>query len=91
MLPIVKRRTLHVPHRLAVAAAVVGLALSFAIDRSTVEERLQAEQGGTPAVEQTTGSAGENGAAQDGDSAAKRRHRERDLSLLPWFSGLRNQ
>ncbi|AKS42319.1 hypothetical protein [Wenzhouxiangella marina] len=51
MLPIVKRKTLEVPHGLAALAAAVCLVLAFATDFSEREEHLRADIDATPATE----------------------------------------
>ncbi len=87
MLPISKRRTLVIPHRLALIAAAVCLALSFTVDRSGIEEQLQAERAEPMerAEAVTSESAPVTQREQAGGSSSGG---DSNLRLLPWFSGL---
>jgi hypothetical protein len=87
MLPISKHRTLVIPHRLALVAAAVCLALSFTADRSTVETQLQSELG--EPVEAIEPADTAPAPIAHGDKPSNSRSGGGDnLSLLPWFSGL---
>lgn len=87
MLPISKHRTLVIPHRLALVAAAVGLALSFTADRSGLEEKLQADNAEpmerVEAVSSESAKLAPRERAGDPGSGGSA-----DLHLLPWFSGL---
>lgn len=85
MLPISKHRTLVIPHRLALVAAAVCLALSFTADRRTVEPQLQAER--EQPVEQIDMVNGGSAAIKPGDRSGHSGGGS-NPSLLPWFSGL---
>lgn len=82
MLPISKHRTFVIPHRLALVAAAVCLALSFTADRRNVEEHLQAER--DQPMEQLEAVNGGSASASQQDRAGA----SANPSLLPWFSGL---
>ncbi len=51
MLPVVKRKTLEIPHGLAAIAAAICMVLAFASDFKGREDMLRAEAGEAPAVE----------------------------------------
>ncbi len=51
MLPVVKRRTLEIPHGLAAIAAAICMALAFATDFGDREQALRAEYGESQPVE----------------------------------------
>lgn len=87
MLPISKHRTLVIPHRLALVAAAVCLALSFTADRSDVAQQLQAEHS-EPMEQVEPGRADSASVAQREKPGDSRSGRSGRLSLLPWFSGL---
>jgi hypothetical protein len=90
MLPISKHRTLVIPHRLALAAAGVCLALSFTVDQTAVDDTLQAER--SAAVEQLDEQPANAGTATVTPSEPSGDVRPSggggQVSLLPWFSGL---
>lgn len=88
MLPIIKRRTIAIPHKLALVAAAVCLALSFSVDRASIEERLQARN--TPTQQPSEqGAAASSIPASERAGEAENTARKKRLNLLPWFSGLR--
>ncbi|MDZ7789467.1 MAG: hypothetical protein U5L08_03060 [Xanthomonadales bacterium] len=86
MLPISKHRTLVIPHRLALVAAAVCLALSFTADRGELPQQLQAEHD-TP-TEQLEATNGGSASISGHDKAGKTRDTRGNPTLLPWFSGL---
>lgn len=86
MLPISKQRTFVIPHRLALVAAAVCLALSFTADRGEMPQQLQAEHH-SPA-EQLEASNGGSASINRQEKAAKPRRSGGNPTLLPWFSGL---
>lgn len=87
MLPISKRRTLVIPHRMALVAAAVCLALSFTVDRSGIEEQLQAER--TEPMERTEAVSSESVPVTQREQADRSSSGgNSNLRLLPWFSGL---
>ncbi len=51
MLPIVKRKTLEVPHGLAALAAAICLIMAFATDFNARDERLRAEAAAAESAE----------------------------------------
>lgn len=87
MLPISRHRTLVIPHRLALIAAAVCLALSFTADRGAVEERLRAERA-QPLEQVEPVSADAASVKQRESSGDNRSGSSGNVSLLPWFSGL---
>lgn len=95
MLPIVKRRTLQIPHGLAAISAAVCLVLAFSTDLAERQTRILAEQAEAPAV-QVIGSAEDALGESSGlaDQRSERRARETvpprpPARLIPWFPELR--
>lgn len=86
MLPISRHRTLVIPHRLALIAAAVCLALAFTSQPRDVEGPLQADRN-QPADQLEAVSASPASLAPR-DQAGKSRSDGGNPSLLPWFSGL---
>lgn len=91
MLPITRHRTLVIPHRLALIAAAVCLALAFTSDRNTVEGPQQADR--SQPLEQLEAVSSSPASVRQGDQPGKAqpgksRGSGRNPSLLPWFSGL---
>jgi hypothetical protein len=86
MLPISKHRTLVIPHRLALVAAAVCLALSFTSDRGDVQGPLQAD--GDQPIEQIEAVNGGSASVGHPDQAPRSNRGRGNPSLLPWFSGL---
>ncbi len=86
MLPLSKHRTLVIPHRLALLAAAVCLALSFTAERGDLPQQLQAEHD-APA-EQIEAANGGSASIGRQDKAGKHRANGGNPTLLPWFSGL---
>lgn len=87
MLPISKHRTLVIPHRLALIAAGVCLALSFTADRSELASKLQADHA-EPTEQIDAVSSAPAPIAPPEQAGSSRSRRGGNLSLLPWFSGL---
>lgn len=86
MLPITRHHTLVIPHRLALIAAAVCLALAFTSDRGKLEGPLQAE--GSKPLEQLEAVHGGSASAGHGEQSGKSTGSGTNPSLLPWFSGL---
>jgi len=87
MLPISRHRTLVIPHRLALVAAAICLALSFTADRSATTSQLKADV--TEPTEQIEAASADSAAPGNTERRADSRSRAgKSLSLLPWFSGL---
>jgi len=84
MLPISKHHRFVIPHRLALVAAAVCLALSFTADRPGVDSQLQADRGEvSKRLETVDSDTGQTAPHHHGDQS-----RSGNPSLLPWFSGL---
>ena len=86
MLPISKHRTLAIPHRLALLAAAVCLALSFTAERGALPEQLQADR--DKPAEQLEAANGGSASISRHDKAGKPPDTGGNPTLLPWFSGL---
>lgn len=88
MLPITRHRTLAIPHKLALTAAAVCLVLSFTVDQTSVEERLQARKSAAVQIEENEDSLPAQLAPTERASVTTARSGRGRLNLLPWFSGL---
>jgi len=89
MLPISKHRTLVIPHRLALAAAGVCLALSFTVDQTAVDDNLQAEhRASIEQLEEQPANAGTATVTPSEPAGDVHPSGGGKVSLLPWFSGL---
>jgi hypothetical protein len=95
MLPVVKRKTLEIPHGLAAIAAAICLALAFATDFQSREQALRAELE-VPAPQEVVVTPNDEFARERVNSQdpspqprPKREQGRRATSLLPWFPGLR--
>jgi len=87
MLPISRHRTLVIPHRLALIAAALCLALSFTADRWSAEPQFQAER--NEPAEQVEPARADSASVARSDKRRESRSGGHDrLRLLPWFSGL---
>lgn len=90
MLPIVRKRSLHVPHGLAAIAAGICLALAFTTDFKDRERELLAEQRersnvAVAVIADDNRTETPSWAEQRSREAAKRRPSQ----FFPWFPGLR--
>ncbi|TVQ29837.1 MAG: hypothetical protein EA370_14440 [Wenzhouxiangella sp.] len=91
MLPIVKRKTLEIPHGLAAVAAAICMALAFASDFKSREQMLRAEAGESPVVEVMATLPEERSADQKAAAEAARKTRLKPAEgrtlrgLLPLF------
>ncbi len=91
MLPVVRRKTLQIPHGLAAIAAGICLALAFASDFQSREQSLRAEldtQQGTEWAAGASESAGNDlSATSDRNQRPRARQPEQvpPAGLLPWF------
>ncbi len=86
MLPITRHHTLVIPHRLALIAAAVCMALAFTADRGKLEGPLQAESG--KPLEQLESVNGGSASAGHGEQPGSSTGSGNNPTLLPWFSGL---
>ncbi|QKK02198.1 MAG: hypothetical protein HND55_05725 [Pseudomonadota bacterium] len=88
MLPIVKHRTMHIPHRVALVAASICLILSFTVEQVEREDRLSTGHDAAPSVEQSVPAVDPGPMAEKPDIPPdKRGQPDYSLSLLPWFAG----
>ena len=91
MLPIIRNKPLHVPHRLAAIAAAICLGLAFFSDFSERRENLIATQTEsatkrfTAVVEEARGDAAAAPEQRRVDSTKSRQ----PTQWFPWFPGLR--
>ena len=91
MLPVVKRKTLQVPHGLAAIAAGICLALAFASDFQSREQSLRAELDNQSGNELVIGATESADGERSVNTEAKHRPRPRQsdrspaAGLLPWF------
>ncbi len=91
MLPVVKRKTLQVPHGLAAIAAGICLVLAFASDFQDREQRLQAElepNSNTELVAERRDSSSQDQSVQTESrrqQAEDRRERMTTGGLIRWF------
>jgi hypothetical protein len=91
MLPVVKRKTLEIPHGLAAIAAAVCLGLSFVSDFQAREQQLRADsQTHRPAIESVSGVVEERvierASAPEPQTAGRRDHSDsKGSALLLWI------
>ena len=86
MLPISRHRALVIPHRLALIAAAVCLALAFFSGPHGVDGPMQAQHG-TPGGQPEGGHA-DAAVISRGEPCPGPARSAAKPSLLPWFSGL---
>jgi hypothetical protein len=91
MLPVVRRKTLRIPHGLAAIAAGICLALAFASDFQSREQKLRAELESKPTTELVISASESAGSERSAKTEVKQRtrprhsERSRAATLLPWF------
>lgn len=91
MLPIVKRKTLEIPHGLAAVAAAICMVLAFASDFGSREQALRAEAGESNPVEIIAKMPEERSPEQNSATESTRHHRIKPAEgqtlrrLLPLF------
>jgi len=96
MLPVVKRKTLEIPHGLAAVAAAVCLGLAFVSDFQSREHNLNTELNSTAPTEAMAGVPEERHSDRATNSdlsrlpARERREGGSTSGLLPWLPGFRN-
>ncbi len=95
MLPVVKRKTLEIPHGLAAVAAAVCLGLAFVSDFQAREHSLNAELRSTAPTEIVASAAEERHSdrAANSDSSrspARERREAGSRAGLLWLPGFRN-
>lgn len=87
MLPITHHKKLIIPHRLALVAAGICLALSFTVDQTRVDGSLTSNAGAPGAIEHTVDEAHTDaGGELGGDDGGENEH-GRALGLLLWPAG----
>jgi hypothetical protein len=96
MLPIVKRKTLAIPHGLAALSAAVCLGLAFVTDFQEREQDLRAQANPPAPIETIVNSADENTRGERASANDPQRKLNTDRpkgrgtpNLLPWFPGQR--
>lgn len=94
MLPINRKRALHVPHGMAIFAAVVCLGLAFSTDIQSRHDQIVAERSESAPVQLVAGSEDSRvDTAARADQRSEQRRldsggRRAPMPLFPWFPGL---